>query len=419
MSAFWKADDACVPSHRLETRTWDLLAALAWAEHRDPLGRLRDALQVHTARQQILFAPSGRCAIARILSLLPQREVVMPAYLCHEVRKAAGIAGKRIIYVDIAKNSINATSAEFAEAAKPGRVLLAVHAMGVPTDIEAICELARRRDCVVIEDAAPAFGARWNGRALGTFGDIGIFSFERSKRFAAFRGGAIVVNNDGILDFEKLRAGTETELERSMPIRELIQALVQNLATTPWPYRRFTLPVLPLRDLLPRLLTKFHQPRVSLNVEMLGEFPPNAFYNRQFHPYQAELVLRLVLRMEQIREQIACLAEIYWNAFQGTSITTFLPPGSDMGGLMRFPVAFPEKHKEDILRLARKRGLYLRALWEQPLAEKGELGRIPNAVWAAQNVVMLPLYSTLSPKSTQLLAQTLIEIERNAPAVRV
>jgi dTDP-4-amino-4,6-dideoxygalactose transaminase len=351
--------------------------------------------------------------------MLPHREVVMPAFLCHEVRKAAEVAGKRIIYVDVAKNNVNASSAEFAEAAKPGRVLLAAHALGIPTDIEAICELARSRNCVLIEDAAAAFGGRRNGRFLGTFGDIGIFSFERSKRFAAFRGAAIVVNNDRILDLEKLKAGTETGLERSMPIRELIQALAQNLATTPWIYRRFTLPVLPLRDLLPRLLSKFHKPRVSLNVHRQAKFPRDAFYSRQFHPYQAELVLRMVRRMDQIRERIAYLVEIYLNAIRGTTIASFLPPGCDNGGLMRFPVAFPERHREDILRLARKRGLYLKVLWDQPLAEKGELGRFPNAVWAAQNVVMLPLYSGLSPKSAELLAQSLIEIERNAPAMSV
>lgn len=417
MSAFWTPDDACVPSHRLETRTWDLFAALAWAERPDPLSRLRDALQAQTSRQRILFAPSGRCAIARILSLLPQQEVVMPAFLCHEVRKAAEIAGKRIIYVDTAKNGINATSAEFAEAAKPGRVLLAVHALGIPTDIESICELARRRDCVVIEDAAAAFGGRRNGRVLGTFGNIGIFSFERSKRFAAFRGAAIVINDDRILDLEKLQVCTETGLERSMPIGELIQALAQNLATSRWIYRRFTLPVLPLRDLLLHLLRRFHKGRVTVNANNQAEVPPNAFYNQQFHPYQAELVLRLVKRMDQIREQIACLAEIYLKALQRTPVATFLPPGSDNGGLMRFPVAFPERHRESILRLARKRKLYLKVLWDHPLAEKHELARFPNAVWAAQNVVMLPLYSGLSPKSAELLAQSVIEIERNASAM--
>jgi len=349
--------------------------------------------------------------------MLPQQEVVMPAYLCHEVRKAAEIAGKRIIYVDIAKNGLNATSAEFGEAAKPGRVLLPAHALGIPTDIEAICELGRRRDCVVIEDAAPAFGARRNGQLLGTFGDVGIFSFERSKRFAAFSGGAIVVNKDSTLDIERLAAATETNLQRSMPVRELIQAVAQNLASIPWIYRSLTLPLMPLRDVLPRLLRRFRRRRGTASSARAPEIPQSAFYRRPLHPYQAELVLRMVKRMDQIREQITRLAEVYLRVFENSPIARFVPPGSDLGGLMRFPVAFPGRRRDDILRAARKRGLYLKTLWDRPLVDEGQLARFPNTAWAARNVVMLPLYSTLSPKSAELLAQDLIEIERNATGV--
>ena len=107
-------DESIVAVNRLETRTWDLLAALGWASHPDPFATVRDTLRELTGRQHILFAPSGQCAIAQVLSLLPQREVVMPAYMCHEVKRAAQVAGKRVIYVDAGKNSVNATSAEFA-----------------------------------------------------------------------------------------------------------------------------------------------------------------------------------------------------------------------------------------------------------------------------------------------------------------
>ena len=154
-----------VPFNVLETRNRDLFAALSWMFHSDPLGALREALREFTGQRHIYFAPSGECAIAQILSLLPQKEVVIPAWICHQVKEAAEIAGKRVIYVDLAKNSINATSAEYDEAARPGRILLAAHLFGVPTDIESICKLAMSRDCVTIEDAVPAIGgvldARW------------------------------------------------------------------------------------------------------------------------------------------------------------------------------------------------------------------------------------------------------------------
>src|SRR5207249_9456138 len=86
--------------------------------------------------------------------------------------------------------------------------------------------------------------------------------------------------------------------------------------------------------------------------------PRTPYYTREMHPYQAELVLRMLRRIEAIREQIAHLAAIYLEAFRGTPIATFLPPGCDNGGLMRFPIAFPGKGRSAILRRALKRGLY-------------------------------------------------------------
>jgi dTDP-4-amino-4,6-dideoxygalactose transaminase len=391
--------------------------ALAWVRHPDPLARLRDVLQDLTGRR-ILLAPSGQAAIAQILSALPQREVVMPAYMCSQVKRAVEIAGKRVIYVDLGKNSVNATSSEFAEAVKPGRILLAVHVWGVPTDIEAICRLAKERDCVVIEDAVPAFGGQWNGRLLGTFGDFGVFSFHYSKRLSALRGAAIVVNNDRVVDPVKLEASRVVQSRLAMPIREVLVALAQNLATTPWIYRKLTLPLLPLRGSLPLLWRRFRQKRVSVRANKqtaastTNHFPRD--YTREVHPYQAELALRVLGRFGETRERIARLATIYQEAFRDTPITTFLPPGCDNAGLVRFPVAFPGKDRAEILRLAQERGLYLKVLWG-PLPDESEHAQIPNAVWVARNLVLLPLYSTLSPESAERLAQNVIEIERAAP----
>jgi dTDP-4-amino-4,6-dideoxygalactose transaminase len=404
----------------MESRARDLLAALALRRHPDPLLALRDALGDLTGRR-VLLAPSGQAAIAQILSLLPQREVVMPAYMCYQVKRAAEIAGKRVIYVDLGKNSVNATSSEFAEAAKPGRILLAAHVWGVPADIEAICQLAKDRDCVVIEDAVPAFGGRWNGRLLGTFGDFGVFSFHYSKRLSALRGGAIIVNNDRVVDPVALEASRVVQSRRAMPIRELLLALAESLATTPWIYRNFTRPLLPLRGSLPLLWRKPHQKRAPVHAERQAAAPAGQHftrdYTRRIHPYQAELALRVLGRFGETRERIARLATIYQKAFHDTPITTFLPPGCDNGGLIRFPVAFYGKDRAEILRLARKRGIYLKWLWG-PLPDESEQAQFPNAVRVARSLVLLPLYSALSPESAELLAQSVIEIERNAPGIQ-
>jgi len=410
---------AVVPFNRLETGIGELLASLVGGRRDDRLHALRMAFERLTGCDQVLFAPSGQCAIARILLALPQPEVVMPAFMCFQVKRAVEIARKRIIYVDLAKHGVNATSAEYDSAAKPGRILLVPHVFGIPTDIERICELAKRRGCVVIEDAVPAFGGRRNGRLLGTFGDFGVFSFQQSKRLPAFRGAAIIVNNPGVTDIATLDASRVVPSHRALPLRELLMALAHNVATIPWIYRNLTLPLLPLRELLPKLSGRRLPPRPDSRPATSEDAPQvrasNREYTREIHPYQAELVLRLLGRFERIQAQIACLTTAYATAFRDTPIATFLPADCDPGGLMRFPIAFRGKDRAAVVAAARQRGVYLKVMWNRPLPDAVDLSRVPNAVQAAQDLVLLPLYSRLSVQTAERLAQSVIEIERGVP----
>lgn len=412
-------EEAVVAFNKLETRNWDLFAALGWALEPDPIETLRNTLRKLIGREHIFFTPSGQCAIAQVLSLLPQREVVMPAFMCYQVKQAIEGIGKRIIYVDQAKNSVNATAAEYAEAAQPGRILLVVHMYGIPTDIMAICELARERGCVTIEDAVPGFGGNLNGHALGTFADFGVFSFQQSKRIPAFRGGFIVVNNERIVDPESINTRRVIETKRGLPIGGMVQALIHNFATAPWFYRNLTLPLLGLRETLPRFVSRLRQKTIARldhqSVRTL-RLPQTPDYTREIHPYQAELINRMMDRWDGIRQRIARQVAIYAEVFQGTPIQTFLSPECDAGALMRFPIAFPGKDRAAIVSRALRHRLYLKLVWPRPLPEVSEYYRCPNAVWASRNLVLLPLYSRLSLSAAELMARGTVEIDREMPS---
>ena len=379
----------------MEPGNWEFAAALICPSGSDPKARLKTVLQKRLSREHVFFAPSARCAIAQLLSLLPQEEVVMPAFNCDVVKSAVEAAGKRIIYVDVARDGVNATSAEFDAAAKPGRILLITHQFGVPTDVGAICELARERGCVTIEDAACCFGAMHCGRPLGTFADFGVFSFENWKRFAAFRGGAIVANQDRLfapaLLAQKPFVGTTLKL----PVREIISAFIRNVATTPSIYGRFV---------LPRLLNAYFEPLPPPPAEGSPPVTKGAAFTREFHPYQARLVLRMLGRMDRIRQHIAGLAAIYRRSFKNSRVTMLLSETCDDGGLLRFPIAIQGQSRAELLRGALKRGIYLETEFEQPLPPSSELAHFPHAVRAGADTVLLPLYSTLSFADASWLA---------------
>lgn len=83
-----------------------------------------------------------------------------------------------------------------------------VHIGGYPCDMDAIMDIAREHDLMVIEDAAHAFGGFYRGKALGTIGDFGSYSFHEVKNITSFgEGGIIVTNSDYGKDFAKSRFG--------------------------------------------------------------------------------------------------------------------------------------------------------------------------------------------------------------------
>lgn len=394
------------PPNRLETGSWDLISSLFGFGAPDALETLRESLRTITGRHHISFAPSCRSAIAQILSILPQEEVVMPAFTCPVVKTAVQLAGKRIVYVDIAHRSVNATSLEYEKEAKPGRILLPTHLFGIPTDVDKICELAASSGCVTIEDAAAAFAGMKSGRPLGTFGDVGIFSFERSKRAPAFRGAAIVINNAQVIDPVKLASNPLLPTTLSRPITEVAFAFLYNIATNPWLYGRGT---------LPRLLRRYSAMPSKPHDYKCESAAANSFYTQAFHQVQARIVLRVLERFDQIREHIANLVAVYETRFQGTAVQQCVTPDTDRGGMLRFPVSLWGRRRADVLRQALRHGVYLETNYERPLADHRDWNKYPNAVWAADTLMLLPLYSRLSPNAAERLAETLLTVDKEIP----
>ncbi len=105
------------------------------------------------------------------------------------------------IFADVDPSNFNLDPAA-AEAAitERTRAIIAVHVAGCPADMDALTDLARRKNLILIEDAAQAHLAEWNGRRVGAIGDAGTFSFQASKNLNAGEGGIVVTNSDEVFD---------------------------------------------------------------------------------------------------------------------------------------------------------------------------------------------------------------------------
>ena len=128
-------------------------------------------------------------------------EVIMPSYTFVSTADAFVLRGARIVFVDIHPETMNMDETKI-EAAITDRtkVIVPVHYAGVACAMDEINEIARRHNLMVVEDAAQGVNAYYKGKALGTLGSFGCYSFHETKNYAMGEGGALVFDDDAYLE---------------------------------------------------------------------------------------------------------------------------------------------------------------------------------------------------------------------------
>lgn len=136
------------------------------------------------------------------LEIRPGDEVITTPFTFVATAGAIARLGARPVFVDIEPDTYNLDPRRLENAINPRtRALIAVHLFGLPADMDAVLEIASRRKLHVIEDAAQSVCARYKGKAAGSLGDIGCFSFFPSKNLgAAGDGGMLTTNDSGLAD---------------------------------------------------------------------------------------------------------------------------------------------------------------------------------------------------------------------------
>jgi dTDP-4-amino-4,6-dideoxygalactose transaminase len=132
----------------------------------------------------------------------PGDEVITVPNTFMATAEAITYSGARPVFVDVDEHTYTMDPAALeAAVTAQTKAIIPVHLFGQPADMDPILKFARERDLVVIEDAAQAHGAKYKGRAAGTMGDAGCFSFYPGKNLGAFgEAGAIVTNNLEVRD---------------------------------------------------------------------------------------------------------------------------------------------------------------------------------------------------------------------------
>lgn len=128
-------------------------------------------------------------------------EVILPPYTFIATASSVLAVGATPVFVDVEDGSLNIAPEQIAKAVTPRtRAVIPVHISGRPADMDRILEIARQHELVVIEDAAQAHAAEWQGRKVGSLGDAGTFSFQASKNLNAGEGGIVLTHDAQLAD---------------------------------------------------------------------------------------------------------------------------------------------------------------------------------------------------------------------------
>jgi len=145
---------------------------------------------------------TSSCTTALHLALLycgigPGDEVIVPSFTFIATANAVLHSGAKPVFVDIDRRTYNLDPAKVEEAVSPRtRAIIPVDQIGLPADLDAIQDIARRHGLHVVEDAAPAIGARYRGERVGSLSELTCFSFHARKVITTGEGGMITTNNE-------------------------------------------------------------------------------------------------------------------------------------------------------------------------------------------------------------------------------
>ncbi|MDD2580664.1 MAG: DegT/DnrJ/EryC1/StrS family aminotransferase [Desulfuromonadaceae bacterium] len=343
--------------------------------------RLEDELKSFYRVRYCFAVSSGKAALALILQALHQihpekDEVLIPAYTCYSVPAAIIKAGFKVRLCDMAPGTLDFDFNSIVEKLENPRLLCVIptHLFGMPADVERLNRLVSPRDIFVLEDAAQAMGGGWNGKKIGTLGDVGLFSMGRGKAFSTVEGGIILTDNDMVgreLEKQLATIGREGAMDT---LRLFLNAVALSILIHP---RIYWLPK-------------------SLPFLRLGEthFNPS-FPIRRLSPFQAGIAKNWEARINKLKaarsvnaNNIASYGMMPAGAFGGT-----------MPDLTRYPVLAADKDtKKAILRKSERMGLGISDGYPDSIDGIHELqgllggNTFPVAKDIAERIVTLPVH---------------------------
>jgi perosamine synthetase len=381
----------------------------------DPSRALRAALGERVGARQFHPVSTGRAALTLILQAMrdirpAQRdEVIIPAYTCFSVPASVLKAGLTPRLVDMAPDTLDYDFQRLLRA-DLDRVLaiVATNLYGFPNDMPRLSGLARDNGIFLVDDAAQALGASVGGHASGTWGDAGLYSFDKGKNISAIDGG-VVVTEPGELG-------------------HVIAGRIDHLPHTP--ARRVAAKIGTLAAYSVLLHPRLYWLPNSIPQLGLGKTPfDTSFPLEALSRPMAALALTMLHRLETYtrqRRSNACAIASRVEPISGVDVVRPIPSAAP--AYLRLPLlASDQDHRRRLLEALNAAGIGATGSYPSSIADIPELAGMlvgdvdpPGARFVADRIVTLPTHPYVSPDDVERMTVTIARVStgRARPARR-
>lgn len=362
---------------------WPFLNKGSWVEKTEH--KLKNYFDI----QSVNLFDSGRTALQMALEAIEIKEgdeVLVQSYTCVVVINAIRWSGAKPIFVDIGEDcNIDFDNLKNKRTDKT-KALIIQHTFGKPTEsLDKIIAWAKENNLIIIEDCAHSLGARHNDQLLGTFGDVGMFSFGSDKIISCVRGGALITNNLEI----SLRIKKE---KNSLPYSKQIKTLQHLLH-----YPLFSLSK-PLYNIgvgkgilyLAKKLNIFN--KIIYKKEKLG-LPVN-FYPSKLANSLSKILFFQIDKIDCFNRHRREIARFYNDNINNKKINK--PIWSEESVWLRYNILVDQP--QELCREAKKQGIILGNWYDTPIAPKDidiektqyHVGQCPKAEELSAQSINLP-----------------------------
>ena len=348
----------------------------------------------------------GRVALYAILSSMGIKkgdEVILPGFTCVVVPNAIIYLGAIPIYIDVDPATYNLDPAKInGKITERTKAIVAQHTFGIPSEMDAIRDIARKHDLYLIEDSCHSLSSRYKGKEVGTFGDAAFFSSQWSKPLTTGLGGWAVVNNPELAatlgrDYHNFAVPSDRE---SFLLR--LQYLVYSKVATP-----------SLFWFLQRTYRALSLAGVAVGSSSKDELEcrkPEG-YEKRMAPWQETLLRKKLDEMDENIRHRRRVASVYQGLLNGMNLATVNLPETYDPVFLRYPVLVEDK--DLLLKEARKARIEIGDWFLSPVHpnlgdwEKVNYreGMCPNAERICRHVINLPTHGKIGDREAERIVR--------------